>query len=920
MKRSFQIGLLVIIIITCVPTFIVQGSKENSSQPALLSPVADHPIFFPLVTTSTIEGGWPMVAANPERTSWTPEGVSGRLQVEWYRPIEAYIPQHVQIIASDGLLFISTARGLYALDASNGEIAWRYDTEVPLGNSPTVDDGVVYVGGYDRKIHALNVKDGTQLWEFSGAAAGFSTNPLVVEGKVIAGNRDGYLYAIGAHGTSQAGNLIWKFQTNGMINLSAAYKDGVVYFASSDNFAYALKTSDGSLVWKSDKLPGDGYHSYWPVIYLDKVIFYAASGYRHEDDPGVQNVTNQDGAPYNTVLKVWLGELYANEPEGTVLGQPVPDQDWAHGWQVIDGSRITEYLEDNPNPDPHNHKPWRREVIVLNSADGQEYTFDSDYDGYREYLPVTYWGTRSGNHYPSIVGSDNNLYQSVMYQDKYGGIMGWNITTPSFLSVLALRGDAGDEPQALSAGGDIIYRSICCDRVGDWLNIDNRNRGSFWDYYNTLAKLAPGYDEMWWGIDPDGLPRWHGNYGNKNGIYHNHGDQNPIIPYNGRIYIHRSNTIIAYGPDQGPGKLPLLTITPVQDSIQTPTAEQFKVRLEDEIEKFIAAGHLRPGYYNHGQFSAYTYLRDYFDNPGDTLYTLASAYPHLNPQMQIELRAYLQSEFNTYFDPIMYSIIGWADGAAREDMPLPPEVQAALVNHPKIEWAYPNWAWSWSYPQHNFYGMWKYAQIFPQDAIKVYELAKSKLQVPVPSTATNEYLAMKPWEHNAYIAGYFGFLNLQELAGKSDEDLSIRTNVINELDRLLELRANNFTKDSPYVISETLPSEGGEYHKRVLNVSRNFIWLVPELGDYLNQHALSKVQTAITEYDYIAPYWFVARNNAVVNEGVMQSLYDLTMFQAKAHVLKAPQSELFKYLDVPAFARGDLFYIQNLITTIEAAE
>jgi len=47
-----------------------------------------------------------MVAANPERTSRAQQEVSGNLHVEWYRPIEAFIPLNAQIIASKGLLFV----------------------------------------------------------------------------------------------------------------------------------------------------------------------------------------------------------------------------------------------------------------------------------------------------------------------------------------------------------------------------------------------------------------------------------------------------------------------------------------------------------------------------------------------------------------------------------------------------------------------------------------------------------------------------------------------------------------------------------------------------------------------------------------------------------------------------------------------
>jgi hypothetical protein len=51
----------------------------------------------------------------------------------------------------------------------------------------------------------------------------------------------------------------------------------------------------------------------------------------------------------------------------------------------------------------------------------------------------------------------------------------------------------------------------------------------------------------------------------------------------------------------------------------------------------------------------------------------------------------------------------------------------------------------------------------------------------------------------------------------------------------------------------------------------------------------------------------------------MQNLYDYNaMFLAKAYILKQSRAELTKYLDAPAFQRGDLFYIQNLIAAIEA--
>jgi len=123
------------------------------------------------------------------------------------------------------------------------------------------------VGGFDHKIHAVNAANG-QLkagWTFFEAGAGYDTNPLVVNDIVYAGNRDGNFYAFSA----STGAKLWSYQTGGPIHFSAAYKSGVVYFASNDAYAYALNAATGTLVWKSEKFPGVGFDSYWPVIYTD---------------------------------------------------------------------------------------------------------------------------------------------------------------------------------------------------------------------------------------------------------------------------------------------------------------------------------------------------------------------------------------------------------------------------------------------------------------------------------------------------------------------------------------------------------------------------------------------------------------------------------------------------------------------------
>lgn len=242
-------------------------------------------------------------------------------------------------------------------------------------------------------------------------------------------------------------------------------------------------------------------------------------------------------------------------------------------------------------------------------------------------------------------------------------------------------------------------------------------------------------------------------------------------------------------------------------------------------------------------------------------------------------------------------------------MPLPPEVSADLGNFGdagSVEY----YAWGWTYPQYNFYALWKYISLVsPEDTLTAYEMAKSNIQVPAGGS---EFYTSKPWILNGYIAGYIGFLKLQQAAGKTQEDYQLYTEVSNELLRLEQLRANTFSIDTPFQSTDF-------YQRRTVNISRNFIMLVPELGDYLRNTIRSTIVNAIDDYQSVGPYWFVSRYSASIGESTMQNLYDYpAIFQAKAYILNETRDELSKYLDVGAFAQGDLFYIQNLIAAIKA--
>lgn len=885
-----------------------------------------------LIGTAPLYPQWPMAGANPQRTSWVPEQVpdaatiarngNGNLFAQWYRPVEAYIPGRVQVIAAHNLLYLSTAKGLYAFN-EDGTLAWVYRTSLPLGHSPTIDGDVAYVGCFDGRIHAVNALTGELIAVSPMAQAGFQTNPLVVDGVTYAGNRDGRLYAW------VLGENDWKWQfpaageppLNGPVLFSSAYdpESGAIYFAANDGYAYSV-SKDGNLIWKTGQLPGEGFRSWWPVVHGDAVIFSGSDARRYDLAPTV-------GEPdlFGLQQQFFFGK---GLPKGTLRSPRNSD-----GW--LDTSRANVIAQGTipSTSDYFEQYPENRTSFVLNKSDGNEFKYDFDGDGKTEFSPVLWWGTHNGNRYPPLVGADGNFYQTnAYYSDDWipgGHISGWRLHTP-YVNTPVSRWLATDEPVAYSGGGNLLYWNHCCDRSGGAADLSKPNNSfpassdtrEWWYYSYNLRELLPGYDVMTG--DPirspySGLVDCPGPYGGQNGVYHSHSaEQNPPIPYHGQLYSHRSNALLAFGSSQTvPKSLPLV----VAPASLTPSVEMsqdaLEARLADEIEKILTAGHLRPGWGHHGLLdnaldnTCGDQLEDYWHHPADIHIALLQALPHVSAELQSKIKVYLQNEMAD-FPVYKYTTIGWEKGASRESFGVSIEPLVSQSSSNAKDSSSERFA-GWTRvsdgglrtPPYLFYALWKYAEVIG-GAKELFEQSRQQLA----KAPGDDVLAQYPFVHNAFVAGYLGYLQLEKLAGYSKSEW-----VEAELQRLLTLRAETFTADTPYTSEPIHTTEG---YCRALTVSRNFIFMVPELAEYLRLNARNKVATAVTEYERVAPYWFVAFNEGGMGEGTLSPLYDRLLFLAKAWILGEPRAQLAGYLDVPGFSVGDLFYIQALTAAIEA--
>lgn len=843
---------------------------------------------------------WPMLGANPQRTSAVTDEVRGNVRAAWYRPLEPYINYKTQVIAADGRLFISTAAGLYALDAERGAVLWVYPTTMPLGHSPTYVRGRLFVGSYDRTIHAIDAASGQRVegWTPHVALAGYETNPLVVDDRIYAGNRDGYFYCLSA----RDGRLIWRFKTGGAIRNSAAMDaQKTIYFASEDLHGYALRDLGFSyqVVWRSEKLLGDTFATYWPVVFRDWVIFSGSAAYF-------------GAPPWAQTRQLPWDDKDGIDADLTLTSAQAPG-DWPGGTVTMDASPILQYYEAQPH---------RRRVFMLDRATGQELTFDTDGDGRREYPPFTFSGvTQSGAKYPPVVGNDGVLYTNVdtvataSHWTPQSALVGWTPRSKYVSRVMewSKHQQAADEPMAFSIGGRLAYWTLCCDRESGSFDLTVPfgwpNRWwEFWGYTGRFT-LFPDYQPMYHADDMDG---W-GVYGGPLGVYGKHGAQNPWVPYEGRLYRIMGNTVVAAAPDGIAGApLPLMPTIRSTASLPEPRIEDLQARLEEEIQTMIQAGHLKPGLFrsnigdgamNGNGESEMDQGAFYFSNPGDTIIAIAAALPHLSPALGAHARKYLQSEMAAF--PLdEYAYVGHVEGTPRQAAVVPPE-QAAAFAEGKRGTVYNDYPWR--FPMMAFYAAWKYAELFPADTARLYGGLKPKLTVPCPLPDT--VLVNSVYVLNAYLAGYRGYLEL-ERAARQPESAHVRA----EHDRLLKLRIDTFAIDAPWA---GYVRNGVDFFRNFI-MARQFLYLVPEVAEDLGRARRREVERAVETVDRVTPYWFVAGYDATHAEGTHQQLYDVATFNAHAHVLRRPYQELLRYLDAPAFQAGDLFYIQNLAAVLKA--
>lgn len=202
-------------------------------------------LFSQCVSLYSASSDWTGFRGNPQLTGVAATELPDALELLWTFQAADMIEGTAAVVK--GIVYVGALDGyLYAIDARNGELQWKYqagesDSPVSIKASPAVYNGVIYVGDGEGVFHAIEVNAGKQKWKFQSDGEIFSSANFG-GANVLFGSYDGFLYCL----NRESGALVWKFETEGYIHGTPAIFGNSVVITGCDSYLRVINIGDGS--------------------------------------------------------------------------------------------------------------------------------------------------------------------------------------------------------------------------------------------------------------------------------------------------------------------------------------------------------------------------------------------------------------------------------------------------------------------------------------------------------------------------------------------------------------------------------------------------------------------------------------------------------------------------------------------------
>ena len=158
-------------------------------------------------------------------------------------------------ISPNGLVFTSTDSTIYCLNPSNRKLKWKLKTKRPNLSIPIIRNDTVFVGSSEGIFRAINLKNGTVIWQQPHIHGFVEARPLLYGNKVIFGTWADTLYTL----NRQTGDIIWKWQGGrpyALFSPAACWpvaSQGKIFIVAPDRYMTAIDAKTGKTIWRTNR-------------------------------------------------------------------------------------------------------------------------------------------------------------------------------------------------------------------------------------------------------------------------------------------------------------------------------------------------------------------------------------------------------------------------------------------------------------------------------------------------------------------------------------------------------------------------------------------------------------------------------------------------------------------------------------------
>ncbi|HEX6559674.1 MAG TPA: PQQ-binding-like beta-propeller repeat protein [Longimicrobiales bacterium] len=191
----------------------------------------------------SLENAWPTALGNERRAGYENELISDSLHVVWDH--NAGSGMRASILATDSAVFVGTTnRQLLAFGTRTGRRFWdqRLEGEIPGDVVRSGRTLFLITAETNGAVHAHDMARGRRLWRH---VIGTSSAGPMVDGQVVyAGNDRGYVYAL----RTTDGSQLWRTQVGGRVSTVPIDAGAALIVVTATDTLYRIAKADGRVL------------------------------------------------------------------------------------------------------------------------------------------------------------------------------------------------------------------------------------------------------------------------------------------------------------------------------------------------------------------------------------------------------------------------------------------------------------------------------------------------------------------------------------------------------------------------------------------------------------------------------------------------------------------------------------------------